>query len=166
MMIRSLLLWTISGNSEEINNFFLFQLYSQKNKTYCGLQKDCNYYCKKSFTIWLPRGSCIWNKMLMKPTGKMEKSEPQMGSDFSVFPVGFISNLFHIYHSHICSFRGSWLIILKFVKSTLVFNHQFLLRHLQFLILSYTVTSLLENCHLSVKGLYLAILWEINWQLK
>ena len=82
----------------------------------------------------------------MKPTGKMEKSESQMGSDFSVFPVGFISNLFHIYHSHICSFRGSWLVILKFVKSTLVFNHQFLLRHLQFLILSYTVTSLLEKC--------------------
>ena len=130
MMFRSLLLWTMSGNSEEINNFFLFQLYSQKKKkTYCGLQKDCNYYCKKSFTIWLPRGSCIWNKMLMKPTGKMEKSEPQMDSDFSVFPVGFISNLFHIYHS-------------------------------------YTVTSLLENCHLSVKGLYLVILWEIYWQLK
>jgi len=34
--------------------------------------------------------------------------------------VGFISNLFHIYHSHICSFSGSWLIILKFVKSTRV----------------------------------------------
>ena len=147
-------------------HFFLFQLYSQKNKTYLGLQKDCNYYCKKSFTIWLPRGSYIWNKMLMKPTGKMEKSKPPMGSDFSVFPVGFISNLFHIYHSHICSFRGSWLIILKFAKSTLMFNHQFLLRHLQFLILSYTVTSLLENCHLSVKGLYLAILWENYWQLK
>ena len=98
----------------------------------------------------------------MKPTGKTEKSEPQMSSYFSVFPVGFISNLFHIYHSHICSFRGSWLIILKFAKSTVVFNHQFVLRHLQFLILSYTVTSLLENCHLSVKGLYLAILLAIK----
>ena len=71
--------------------------------------------------------------MLRKPTGKMEKSEPQMGSHYSVFPVGFISNLFHIYHFHFCSFRSSWLIILKFAKSTLMFNHQFLLRHLHFL---------------------------------
>ena len=102
----------------------------------------------------------------MKPTGKTEKSEPQMGLDFSVFPVGFICNLFHIYHSHACSFRGSWLIILKFTKSTLMFNHQFFLRHLQFLKLSYTVTSLLENCHLIVKGLYLAILWEIYLAIK
>ena len=32
----------------------------------------------------------------MKPTGKTEKYELIWGSDFSVFPVGFISILFHI----------------------------------------------------------------------
>ena len=36
------------------------------------------------------------------------RSNPNWGSDFSEFPVGSISNSFHIYHSHICSF--GWLV--------------------------------------------------------
>ena len=47
--------------------------------------------------------------------------------------------------------RGRWLIMLKFAKSAFVCIHQFFPRHLQFLIQSYTVHSLFESCHWSVK---------------
>ena len=83
-------------------------------------------------TLYQNMGSEIFiiNELLKEPTGKQDKSEPQMGfepatlcnsfgcskhratGDFVAskgemwVPLGSISNSFHIYHSHICSFGG------------------------------------------------------------